>query len=89
MEFVEDCKKHSDICSVGFLIGVIITLIIVWIYLFRKDHFIDPSLDATTAAILAYKNSTDPSDNQAMKKMYNENLENKKENSALVGLLYR
>jgi hypothetical protein len=94
MDFFTNCKKHSDLCGIGLVIGVIITLILLWIYTMYispsgAERFIDPSLDAQTQALLAFHNAENPPSAAAMKKMYKEKLENKKENPALTALLYR
>jgi len=78
MDFLERCtsEEGSSVCMAGMLLGIIITLLLVWVYMTymmptKPEFFVDPnSLDATTKAILAAKNASDPPNNRAMMKMY-------------------
>jgi len=78
-------EEGSSVCMAGMLLGIIITLLLVciiitlllvWVYMTymmptKPEFFVDPnSLDATTKAILAAKNASDPPNNRAMMKMY-------------------
>jgi hypothetical protein len=78
MDFWERCasKEGMSICTTGVLIGIILTLILVWIYMTymvpaKAEWFTDPnSLDPQTQALLNIANANDPTSNQAMKRMY-------------------
>jgi hypothetical protein len=52
-DFWENCQKHSDVCITAILVGVIVTLLILWIYtkynggsFLSMEHF-DSSLQQT------------------------------------------
>jgi hypothetical protein len=97
MDFWAKCRDSQEICLIGLVLGVIITLLLVWVYMtFMKpagEGFIGPNdLDSSSLALLAYKMQQDPVASgpivAAANKKGIERLENKRENSKLVNLLY-
>lgn len=86
----EKCCKHSDVCNFGIVIGIIIALIIVWMYV-SKENLMDPTLSPQAKQLLAYHDAADPPSAAVMRKIYSssEMMENKKESPALIATLYR
>jgi hypothetical protein len=84
----DKCCKHSDVCNFGVFIGIVIALILVWIF-YAREQFLDPTLSPQAKQLLAYHDASDPTSATAMRKIYGENMENKKESPALVATLYR
>jgi hypothetical protein len=56
MDFIENCQKNSDLCITAILVGVVVTLLILWLYLkYGSERFTDPrDLDQATQALLGY-----------------------------------
>jgi hypothetical protein len=94
MDFLKSFKDHKELYGIGFLMGVVLTLLLVFIYMmyFAKsgELFIDPGWDPETKLLVEYHNAVDPGSNSVMKKLYGkEKMENKLEAPQLVALLYR
>jgi hypothetical protein len=43
MDFWTNCTQNASVCNFGILLGVIITLILMWIYFsfFKKSEYLD------------------------------------------------
>jgi hypothetical protein len=63
MDYWTKCKDNASICVTGFLVGLILTFLLVFIYMkwFKAENFTDPNdLDPATKALLAYHLASDP-----------------------------
>lgn len=75
---LEKCATADgmEVCTVGILIGMILTLIIVWLYYNyiakpKAEYFVDPNeLDPQTKKLLAMANAADPPSASAARRMY-------------------
>jgi Na+-transporting methylmalonyl-CoA/oxaloacetate decarboxylase gamma subunit len=72
------CTAHMDVCGMGVVIGIIIALILIFLYMSyttkKAEGFVDPNdLDPQTKALLTMHNAADPGSNYMMKKMYGIN----------------
>ena len=63
MDYLTRCKGNVDICATGVILGILITLLLVFVYMkwFAAESFEDPNdLDPATKALLAYHLQSDP-----------------------------
>ena len=63
MDYLTKCKDNASICATGAVFGLLIALLLVFIYMkwFKAERFTDPNdLDPATKALLAYHLQSDP-----------------------------
>jgi hypothetical protein len=62
MGFFGECKEHPSVCGFGVMLGVVIALIIMFVYTYAvTEGFQDPnSMDPITQSLLQQKYKSDP-----------------------------
>jgi hypothetical protein len=79
MDFWAKCSSAEgmSICMSGLLMGIVLTLLLVWVYLnvvsprMKAERFVDPNaLDPQSAALLQMHNAADPTSAYMARKMY-------------------
>lgn len=57
MDFWTECKQHPNVCTFGFVLGVLITLLLMWVYnYYYGECFMNPNaMNPDTKTLLAYQ----------------------------------
>ena len=79
MDYWEQCKKNSNVCWIGFFLGILVFGFILLCYSMMQSERLTPEQEAQGNAWLAYK----------FQRGQPEQLENPNENPVLVDIAWR
>lgn len=86
-ELGKEISEHKGVFWAGWVVGVIIILLILWVFGWIRAENLSPNgLDPMSAKLLAYHERADPRDSTRAKA---ENLVSGSENPKLVSMLYK